>query len=89
MKFNNGYEFRTVCGTGVLAETGRAAVDMRRLISLNDSAAFLYRTFMDREFEESDLSSSLVAEYGIDADTAARDAHAFCEALADNGILLR
>ena len=47
----------------------------RRMIRLNSSAAFLWRSVAGKAFTEADLAALLQAEYDVDAETASADAH--------------
>ena len=46
-------------------------VDFQRVISLNSSAAFLWRGVEGREFSEDDLTTLLLDEYEVDPEEAA------------------
>ncbi|MBQ2459728.1 MAG: PqqD family protein [Bacteroidaceae bacterium] len=74
MKIKKGFELRQICGENIIVAYGEANIDFSRIISLNESAAFLWKTVLDKEFTEQTLADALCAEYEVDAATALRDA---------------
>ena len=57
-----------------------------RMIKLNSTAAFLFE-FLEAEHTEAECAEALGARFSVDADTAARDVHAFLEAMKAAGLL--
>ena len=42
MKIKEGFVLRTICGQNVVSGEGTANVNFSKLVSLNDSAAYLF-----------------------------------------------
>lgn len=87
MRFKEGCKVRSMAGENVVIMQGRAASDMTRIISLNDSSLLLWNELQGKEFEVADVATTLVAHYGIDSATAERDATAWVEKLVECGLV--
>ena len=74
MKINEGFELRTVCDENVIVAYGRKNIDFSKVISLNDSAAYLWNAVVGKEFTCQELADLLCKEYDVDAETAQNDA---------------
>ena len=82
MKTKKGYTLRSLGNEYILvAESLDEAVDFSRMISLNASAAFLWKEVGGKEFDTEMLASLLREEYGITHDVAANDVAALLETL--------
>lgn len=73
MIINEGFELRKVCDENVIVAYGRKNIDFSKVISLNESAAFLWNAVVDKEFTCQDLADILCKEYEVDAQTALQD----------------
>ena len=74
MKIKKGFELRNVCGEHVVIATGIENVDFSKMISLNESAAYLWKAVEEKEFDARLLADLLQQEYEVDAATAFADA---------------
>lgn len=74
MKKKKGFKLRTVCGEHVIVAEGRENIDFSKIISLNDSAAYLWEKCGDGDFSVDDLVALLLEEYDVDEPTAREDA---------------
>lgn len=74
MKINEGFELRTVCDENVIVAYGRKNIDFSKVISLNESAAYLWNAVVGKEFTCQELTDLLCKEYDVDAETAQNDA---------------
>lgn len=81
MKINEAYKVREMAGEHVVIMQGRYGADMTRVISLNESSLYLWEALQGREFEVEDAARLLIERYGIDLQTATRDAAAWVEKL--------
>ncbi len=87
MKILQGLKIREMAGEHVVILQGRYGADMTRVVTLNGSACVLFNELQDKEFEVEDAAALLVGQYGIDADTARRDAAAWAEKLRSAGLI--
>lgn len=86
MKLKEGFVLRTICGENVISGEGTANINFSKLISLNDTAAYLYRKAKDIEFTPETLAGFLTEEYEVDDATALKDAKVLCQQWIDAGI---
>lgn len=87
MKISEKHKVREMAGQHVVIIQGKNGEDMTRIISLNESSLFLWNRMSGRDFETEDAADALVSEYGIDRDTALRDARAWCDKLRECRLL--
>lgn len=74
MKTKTGFNLRSVCGERIIVAEGRENIDFSKVISMNESAAFLWEAVQGKVFSTEELAQLLVKEYGIDSSTAEKDA---------------
>jgi len=74
MKIKKGYILRTVCGENVIVGEGLDAINFGRMLSLNETAAFLWKKAMEYgDFTANSLAASLCQEYDVDQTQALND----------------
>lgn len=73
MRIKDGFELREVCGERIILSSGMENIDFSKIISLNETAAFLWEKAEGHDFTEEELADALLAEYEVDADTARKD----------------
>ena len=83
MKIKNGFILREMCGEHIVAAEGLEHINFNKLISLNSTAAFLWKALVGKEFTAEDMAALLVEEYGIDMELALKDSKALCQAWTD------
>lgn len=76
MRIIDGFVLRSVSGQTIVVGEGVDHLYFNKLLVLNDSAAFLWRSVVGREFDFTTLTQLLVAEYKIDQERAMVDASA-------------
>lgn len=74
MRIKDGFELMTICGITVVVAHGRANMDFSKLITLNESAAYLWSAVEGKEFDEQELARLLLQEYEVSEDVAQQDA---------------
>lgn len=74
MKIKEGFELMDVCGEAVVVAHGKANIDFSKVISLNESAAYLWNKVIGKDFDAHELARLLTEEYVVDEATALRDA---------------
>ena len=74
MKTKKGFTLRSVCGENIVVSEGIENIDFSRIISMNESAAYLWQHVQGTEFNTDKLVELLLAEYDTDEATARRDA---------------
>ena len=86
MKIKNGFILREMCGEHIVAAEGLEHINFNKLISLNATAAFLWKKVEGKEFTPEEMAGYLVEEYGIDMELALKDSKALCQAWVDAGV---
>lgn len=74
MKLVEGFRLRDVMGQATVIGEGVEQVNFNKLVTLNESAAFLWRAVEGKEFTVETLASLLMENYGIDEALATKDA---------------
>ncbi len=88
MKIRSEYRLRELAGEPVVVVPGNGgSADLTRLVSLNESARYLWERFEGREFSAEELAEALVEHYEVDAERARRDARSWIERLTECGIV--
>lgn len=86
MKIKTGFVLREMCGENIVAGEGLEHINFNKLISLNSTAAFLWKELVGKEFTETEMAQMLVDEYGIDMELALKDSKALCAAWIEAGV---
>ena len=88
MKTRKGYTLRSLGKEFVLVAEGLDAVDFSRMVSLNESAAFLWKSVEDKDFEAETLVELLLDEYGITRDVAEKDVAALLQTWKETDMII-
>lgn len=86
MRIKKGFVLREMCGETIVSAESIDNIDFNRLISLNGSAAYLWRKVDGREFDADLLASLLTEKYDVDPQTALHDAQKLCESWTEAGV---
>lgn len=87
MKIKDGFVLRTICGQHVVSGEGTANVNYSSLITLNDTAAYLFKNLQGKEFTEETAVDLLLGEYEVDRETAAKDVKALVAKWIEIGLV--
>ena len=87
MKIIEGFRLRDVMGQATVIGEGVNQVNFNKLITLNNSAAFLWKQVEGKEFDDTKLADLLVEEYGIDRELAEKDSKAIAAQWLDAGLV--
>jgi len=88
MKTKKGFRLRTVCGENIIVAEGIENIDFSRIISMNESSAFLWKKVeIGQDFTEEDLTQYLTDEYEVDEATARKDINALTANWLKAGII--
>ena len=80
MKLKKGFEIQNVCGEHIIVPTGIENVDYSKIISLNETAAYLWENVSGKEsFTVEDLVQLLLNEYDVEESIAREDSQAIIE----------
>ena len=87
MKTKQGFNLRQICGEHILLAEGKENIDFSNIISLNETAAFLWQQLTDKEFTPEDMAQLLVENYEVDQETALSDARVLAAEWQKAGIV--
>lgn len=88
MKKKPGFALRSVCGEQFLIAEGIENIDFSKLIALNESSAYLWKTIReDEEFTVDTLTQLLLDEYEVEPEKARQDVEALCQSMIEAGIV--
>lgn len=88
MKQKEGFVLRTVCGENVIVGEGLGTIDFGKLISLNETAAWLWKKAGELgDFSVDSLAVALCEEYDVSADQARADVEKMVQQWAEVGIV--
>lgn len=85
MKIKRGFLLRNVADKNIVVPVG-AQLDFSGMLTLNDTAAFLWNNLSEDTTKE-ELLKKLTAEYDADIETAKNDIESFLQKLSSLGIL--
>lgn len=86
MKTKQGFRLRTICGENVIVAEGIENIDFSKIISMNESAAYLWKKVEGKAFTTADLAHWLCEEYDVEETTAKADAQTVAQQWIDAGI---
>ncbi len=87
MKTKKGFSIRNVCGENIVVAEGIENIDFSRVISMNESAAYLWNKIQGREFTLDEMVRLLLDEYEVDEATARKDAQTLVDQWQEAGII--
>ena len=80
MKLKSGFVLREVCGEQVIVGEGLDAINFGKLLSLNETAAWLWKQAKAMgDFSVEELAAKLCEEYDVSADDAKADVAAMID----------
>ncbi len=86
MKVKEGFVLRSIAGSNIVVPIGAASMDFNGMITLNDSAAFLWKE-LEKGADTDDLVNALLREYEVDEDTARTCVVGFVKKLEEAGCI--
>jgi hypothetical protein len=86
MKLVEGFRLRDVMGQATVIGEGVGQVDFNKLITLNESAAYLWESVAGKEFDIDTLADLLIERYSIDRNLAKKDAEAIASKWVEIGL---
>ena len=87
MKIIDGFILREIMGQATVIGEGVEQVNFNKIITLNSSAAYLWRAVEGEEFDFAKIADLLIEEYNIDRQTAEKDAKTITDQWIEVGIV--
>jgi hypothetical protein len=86
MKLIEGFRLRPLGKEYIVTPESVAQINFNKMISLNSSAAYLWKSVEGREFTPEDLKRLLLDRYDVEEEIAGRDAEAIARTWIEAGI---
>ena len=87
MKIKSGFAKRSIAGTNIVVPVGDKSKEFNGMITLNDSAAFFWDCFNERDRSVDEAVEMVIDEYDIDEKTAKKDIEDFVAMLKKNDLI--
>ncbi len=87
MKIKEGFVLRTIGDNYMVVGEGLARIDFNKIVSLNSTAAYLWKNVLGKDFDAQTLTGLLLKEYDVDEATALKDAEALVQKWVDSGLI--
>lgn len=73
MRIKSGFELRKICRENIVISHGLNNINFTKVVSLNESAAFIWDNIKDKDFTLDDMVNLIMTEYDVDDETARKD----------------
>lgn len=87
MKIKEGFILRSICGEFIVVGEGLAQVNFNKMLSLNESAAYLWKEVEGKEFTPEDLVNLLLDKYEVSREQAAADVEKLTATWVKEGVV--
>ena len=68
-----GFNLRSICGEHIIVAEGKENIDFSKIISMNETSAYLWEALEDKEFTADTLANLLTEQYEVEFETALKD----------------
>lgn len=86
MKIKKGFELRSICGENIIISLGKENINFTKVITLNESAADVWKALVGKEFTEADAVKVLLDIYEVTEEQASKDVKALFQSWVDAGL---
>jgi len=87
MKIKKGFEVRNVCGENIVIAHGVENIDFTKVITLNESAAYIWKKVEGKDFTEENMVDVLMDEYEVDKEQAQADVKKLAASWVEAGLV--
>ncbi|NQD70247.1 PqqD family protein [Sphingobacterium shayense] len=88
MKLRSDISLRKVGNEYIIVEPSQGMVDLSKVFTLNETAAFLWEELKGKEFMDSDLVQLLLDNYEVEEGQAKVDASILLQTFREQGLLV-
>lgn len=88
MKLRTDLQLRKLGNDYIIIDPGQEMIDMSKVFTLNETAAFLWEELQGKEFTEETVSDILLENYEVKEDVATKDAKKLIQTFI-KGVLIR
>lgn len=86
MRIKKGFKLREIMGEFAVIGEGLEQVNFNKIISLNNTAAYIWKEIEGKEFDADMVAELLLAKYDVEEELARKDAAALVQKLVENGL---
>ena len=87
MKIKEGFTLHELGDECIVIHDGRTNVNFDKLLSLNATAAYLWKEVEGKDFDAESLSKLLLEHYDVEEEVARRDAEALLAKWIESGVV--
>lgn len=88
MRIKKGFNIRQICGEHIVVAEGEANIDFSQVISINQTAACIWKAVADKDFTVDDMVKALIDdEYDVEEEVARKDCEQLAQTWKGTGIL--
>ncbi|MDO4802893.1 MAG: PqqD family protein [Prevotellaceae bacterium] len=87
MKLKPNFTLRQILSEYMIVSQGIENIDFSKIISLNDSSAFLWKNLQGKDFTPESMAQLLTDEYEVDYETALADSKVLADKWIEVGIV--
>lgn len=87
MIIKTGFKLRTIVGEHIITGEGVERVNFNKIITLNDTAVYLWENLVGKEFTEDDVVTLLTDEYEVTEEIARKDVKNLLSKWEEAGLL--
>ena len=87
MRLKSGFVLEEVGGTYLAVAVGERAEELKVLIRLNSTGAFLWKILAERDVNEEQLVEAVLGEYDVSRDIAKSSVRSFVKSVTDGGLI--
>ena len=73
MKKKLGFNLRSICGEHVIVAEGKENIDFSKIISMNETSAYLWEAIEGKKFTAETLADLLLEQYEVEYNIAYKD----------------
>lgn len=88
MKIKDGFILRSICGEYIVVGEGLAQVNFNKMLSMNESAAYLWKEITGKEFTRENLVQLLLDQYEVSKEQAAADVDKLVDTWIKEGVVV-
>ena len=87
MKIRKGFVLRPLGKEYIVTAEGASLIDFNKILSLNSTAAYLWVSVGENEFDATTFQKLLLDKYEVDPETALKDSQAIIDSFQKAGVL--
>lgn len=87
MRIKEGFVIREMCGEYIVTGESVEYVDFNKMLSLNATAAYLWKEVVHKDFDLHTLIDLLVRKYNVSEEQASADAANLCQIWKEAGVI--